>query len=50
MDLIERYYEELLKKYMPEIELIKKDKIRAKRDDEIDEFIKKCRKRATHLK
>jgi len=35
------YYESLLLKYLPEIELVKENKIKALKDDEITEFIKR---------
>jgi len=35
------YYESLLLKYLPEIELVKENKIKALKDDEITGFIKR---------
>jgi len=35
------YYEFIFLRYLPEIKLIKKGKVRAKSDNEIDEFIRK---------
>jgi len=40
--IVERlYYEFMFLRYIPEIELIKGGKVRAKSDDEISDFIKK---------